>query len=556
MDVLTDDVAVLDGPLLAALWVRSVLAGDPVVVAACEMEAEQRGTTCRALVAASKKKDDEEFSHTDFGKKSKGPSSQEDIVTQAQKNKREGKKWDTGQATYKESKGYNPYRKKKGEKGGGQFTTKEAAQTTNPDAARDGAELEEDDKRIPDKSPGGAEIDDFRDGMMIYKDGTRYDAQGWRNEKGEALDANGKVIKKDSGKAGAKAGQAKVEAARRKAEADAERARKKQEQEVSRAWDTAEARRAANDKAAKGDYGSLLSIVERNERDARKKRDLGTGSDDEVAAAQKELADTKAAAEKAKTEKDAAAKTERETKSTAAKAERETKSEADRTAKQTAEYAKIAKNYAGWESELRARYADVGLSEAELADLVIRDRARRIRLLPRKRRYVSTPVAAALTAASGFDGAVLALLVAGNDTYAYDDGDEAPLHCTICFLGPASELTPVQKQRCVDMAKRIGEDFAPFDANVVSPAQFGDTPVGLLEAPALNDIRDAALADGTIGALRAANDEHPGYLPHVSGLDDRDSVRFDRVAAMLGGDTTEFPLSGSLETLNKPEGEP
>ena len=141
MDVLTDDVAVLDGPLLAALWVRSILAGDAARVAACEVEAEQRGTTCRGLVAAAKKKDDEEFSHTDFGKKSEGAHGQQDIVTQAQKNKREGKSWDTGQATYKNSKGYNPYRKKKGEKGGGQFTTKEAAETTDPDAAREGAEL-------------------------------------------------------------------------------------------------------------------------------------------------------------------------------------------------------------------------------------------------------------------------------------------------------------------------------------------------------------------------------------------------------------------------------
>ena len=226
--------------------------------------------------------------------------------------------------------------------------------------------------------------------MMIYEDGTRYDAKGWRNAKGEALDANGKVIKKDSGKAGAKAGQAKVEAARRKAEADAERARKKQERDESNAWDTAEARRAANEKADKGDYGALLSILERNEREARKQRDLHAHTDtprgnSEVEAAQKELADARAKAAEAKTAKDTAAKTEREAKSTAAKTEREAKATADRTAKQTAEYAEIAKNYAGWESELRAKYTDVGLSEAELADLVIRDRARRIRLLPRRR---------------------------------------------------------------------------------------------------------------------------------------------------------------------------
>lgn len=530
MDALTDDVAELDGPLLAALWVRAVLAADPAVVARCESECERRGTTARALVgAAKKKKDDDSGAIQTVGERRAGPHNYQDIITQAQKNQREGKSWDTGQATY-QTKGYNPYRKKKGEKGGGQFASKgdSAAETTDPDAARPGAELQEDDKRIPKKSPGGADIDDFRDGMMIYEDGTRFDGKGWRNAKGQALDANGNVVRKPKkGKGGGTVD---------KAARDAETAKKQAARDASTAWDSAENRRKAEEAATKGDYAALLSIATRTEREARKSRDLAEAGADRAAldkaveTAQADLARIRDDAEQANTAKETASKAKRETDAAARTTERETRA--------TAEYAEIAANYPTWEKELRDQYADVGLSETELAELVIRDRARRVRLLPRKR--------AVTAAAAGFDGAVLALLVAGDDTHTYDDGDAAPLHCTICFLGPASELDAHQQQRCLDMARNIGEDFAPFDAQVVSPAQFGDTPVGLLEHPALTRIRDTALADPTIGELRDANDEHPGYLPHVSGLDDRDRVRFDRVAAMLGGDVTEFPLTGSL----------
>ena len=145
--------------------------------------------------------------------------------------------------------------------------------------------------------------------------------------------------------------------------------------------------------------------------------------------------------------------------------------------------------------------------------------------------------------ASGFDGAVIALLVEGDEQVTYDDGDAAPLHCTICFLGPADALTPVAKRRVETVARRIGEDFAPFEAKVVSPAEFGETPVGILEHPALTDVHAQALADRTISTLVDDNDEHPQWLPHVSGLDDRPTVRFDRVAAMIGGSNTVFPLS-------------
>ena len=181
-----------------------------------------------------------------------------------------------------------------------------------------------------------------------------------------------------------------VEREKEKAKKASEKAAKDQERTESREWDTAEKRRRADAAAKEGNYASLISILDQNETAARKERDFAKTpeareqAEKKIAAAQKELAVAKAGAEEAKKKREAEAIAKRE----ADKKERE----AEREKEQAAEYAEIAKNYPAWEAELREKYTDVGLSEAELADLIIRDRARRVRLLPRKKRsYKGNP---------------------------------------------------------------------------------------------------------------------------------------------------------------------
>jgi hypothetical protein len=143
---------------------------------------------------------------------------------------------------------------------------------------------------------------------------------------------------------------------------------------------------------------------------------------------------------------------------------------------------------------------------------------------------------------NGFDGAVIALLVEGDETVEYDDGDSAPLHCTIAFLGGAADLDDAQRVSIDTVCRTIAEFIDPFEAHVVSAAEFGETPVWIIEHEDVQAARMIADEDPDVGGLRDAHDEHPTFLPHVSGLGDRDTVRFDRVAAMLGGEITEYPL--------------
>lgn len=148
---------------------------------------------------------------------------------------------------------------------------------------------------------------------------------------------------------------------------------------------------------------------------------------------------------------------------------------------------------------------------------------------------------------SAFEGAAILLLVEGDDTYSYGEGDEAPLHCTVCFLGNAADLTPQARTEIVDTTARIGATLDPFDAPVQAESRFGDTPVRLVEHDDIELARQMALSDPAVDALACAYEDHPHFVPHVSGLDDRDKVRFDRISAAFGGDDFVFPLGQPYE---------
>ena len=314
--------------MLAARWARAVLTPDPHAVAVCEAVAVQRGTTIHALVAATKKSPEEEQRRRDKAEYAKNRF--KTTTEQSQKNIREGKSYNTGQ----KKSGYNPYRKGKGP-GGGQFAS---------------------------EGEGG-------------------------------------------GGGGGKS----------KSEREAEKAKKEAERVREQMWRLGEEERAAKQKAAEeGNYGPLLRFAEKMEAARRKQRDLAETDEERDAAEQAVtdagayLDDVKAKAAKAKADKESAAETKKATEKTARETEAEKKRVERKTASETetarkkleretateaerkAEYAAIAKNYPVWEGEIRKQYEGRDLSEAELAELVLRDRARRVRALPRARRSLTS----------------------------------------------------------------------------------------------------------------------------------------------------------------------
>jgi hypothetical protein len=154
-------------------------------------------------------------------------------------------------------------------------------------------------------------------------------------------------------------------------------------------------------------------------------------------------------------------------------------------------------------------------------------------------------------AAGQFSGGVIALLVEGDESVEYGDGDTAPLHATIAFVGDATEMDDTERAEMIEAARHIGQTIGPFAATPVSAATFGNDEVQIIEHPRLVEVRNLALAPPRIAA-RAAAAEHPLWLPHVSGLDDREEVRFDRVGAWLGKERVNFDLTGHAPVPDPP----
>ncbi|HEY9376787.1 MAG TPA: 2'-5' RNA ligase family protein, partial [Jiangellaceae bacterium] len=147
-----------------------------------------------------------------------------------------------------------------------------------------------------------------------------------------------------------------------------------------------------------------------------------------------------------------------------------------------------------------------------------------------------------LLASAGFDGAAIVLL-ADEGTVDYPDGTSSPLHVTLAYLGPADQMSWIERDAAVQATKRVANQFDPFTPTALSPARFGDTDVLLVEHPNIQRGHDVAMADRTVARLNAQHDEHPHFVPHCSGADE--PPRLDRAALMFGGEQDEFPLGRS-----------
>lgn len=154
---------------------------------------------------------------------------------------------------------------------------------------------------------------------------------------------------------------------------------------------------------------------------------------------------------------------------------------------------------------------------------------------------VATGVVGSLVASSGgFDGAAIVLL-ADDGTVTYPDGETAPLHVTLAYLGPAGEMTPSDVDAATGVTKRVAGSLDPFTPAVLSPARFGDTDVLLLEHPDIQRAHDVALTNRNVAGLVDRHDEHPHFVPHCAGA--TTAPHLGRAALLMGGeDPVEFPL--------------
>lgn len=168
-----------------------------------------------------------------------------------------------------------------------------------------------------------------------------------------------------------------------------------------------------------------------------------------------------------------------------------------------------------------------------------------------------TVAAAALAAANGHTGAMLALIPADPAALAVPGGeDPADLHVTLAYLGTASEMSEQAAQAARDTAAGVAYYHAPMDAQVAGIGTLGsETPpatVLLLNGAEMDRLRRSVWEGLGDYGWEAFHPQHEPWIPHTTlgyGVDPTSvtappAIRFDRVRLAMGDQVMDWPLTG------------
>lgn len=164
-------------------------------------------------------------------------------------------------------------------------------------------------------------------------------------------------------------------------------------------------------------------------------------------------------------------------------------------------------------------------------------------------------------------GGMIALVPDDPGQLAVAGGDSPDqLHLTLAFLGDdVSQLSDATRDALKAHAAAMSRGVPPIDAHIMGHALWnpdggpdGDRdPCAVYQvqhSPRIVDTREYAL-EGAARHLGAdMPEQHPGFLPHVTAgygitpdaLSYAGPVRFSTLRLALGGEVTDFPLSGDL----------
>jgi 2'-5' RNA ligase len=141
---------------------------------------------------------------------------------------------------------------------------------------------------------------------------------------------------------------------------------------------------------------------------------------------------------------------------------------------------------------------------------------------------------------------VIVLIPDGLDEIEYKDGDRAPAHSTLAYMGSTADATDEELEEVRRTAERLAHVCGPFEASRAGLATLGEhqDEVMLVEAQEIQDLHDVLLSDETCRRLLAERNEHPHFIPHVSYPHAKapDTVRFSKIGCWIGDDRVEYDL--------------
>lgn len=162
-------------------------------------------------------------------------------------------------------------------------------------------------------------------------------------------------------------------------------------------------------------------------------------------------------------------------------------------------------------------------------------------------------------------GGMIALVPADPGALAVDGGDPADqLHLTLAYLGnDVSALSEDVRAALKAHVGQFAQDVEPLEARIMGHALWNPDggPDGDMEPCAIYQVQDDDRIDSAryyardmASMVMGADfpEQHPGFLPHVTAgygiepsvLSYAGPVTFDRVRLALGGEVTDFPLTG------------
>jgi len=151
---------------------------------------------------------------------------------------------------------------------------------------------------------------------------------------------------------------------------------------------------------------------------------------------------------------------------------------------------------------------------------------------------------------------VIVALPLGDRQATYADGDTAPVHQTLIYLGDISTVTPYEAAKINVEVGVIAEAMTPAIAKVSGKGTLGPEQerIILTESVDINVIREQLMENPIIQEVMWRAPQHPNWIPHITGMQNLvygDQIVFNRLAVWYGVERTTHPIGGTKVILNE-----
>ena len=145
------------------------------------------------------------------------------------------------------------------------------------------------------------------------------------------------------------------------------------------------------------------------------------------------------------------------------------------------------------------------------------------------------------------NGFCIVALPLGDNKVEYNDGDIAPVHQTLVYLGNAQNFDERTFYEVKLEVQELARLLPVISAKVCGRATLGPDAekVILTESAELTSIRNALVSFSPIADALARTTQYPNWISHLAGMNHLmygDYVTFNRLAVWFGPSFAEFPL--------------